>query len=84
MQQQKTDISSEKSLAVDNAFLDTSLIYTKNNRGPKIDLWGIPASTSDHEDDWPFNKTLWNPFMRKLPMHFCGRPDIPKDSSFID
>ena len=64
----------------DERFLDRSLIYTKNNRGPKIDPWGTPASTGDHED-WPFNKSLWNLFDRKVSMHFSGRPDIPQDCS---
>ena len=78
---EKIEVSSEKSLAVDDKFLDTSLIYTKNNRGPKIDSWGMPATTGNHEDDWPFNKMLWNLFDRKLSMHFSGSPDIPKDCS---
>ena len=77
----KNEVSSVNCLAVDNRFLDRSLIYTKNNRGPKIAPWGMPASTGDHEDDWPFNKTLWNLFDRKLSMHFSGRPDIPKECS---
>ena len=68
-------------MAVDDRYLDRSLIYTKNNRGPKIDLWSMPPSTGDHEDDWVFNKTLWNLFDRKLSMHFSGRLDIPKDCS---
>ena len=55
---EKTEVSSAKSLAVDDRFLDKSLIYTKNNRGPKTDPWGTPASTGDHEDDSPFNKSL--------------------------
>ena len=78
---EKIEVSSAKSLAVDDRFLDKSLIYTKNNRGPKTDPWGMPASTGNHEDDWPFNKTLGNLFDRKLSMHFSGSPDIPKDCS---
>ena len=34
---EKIEVSSTKSLAVDDRSLDKSLIYTKNNRGPKID-----------------------------------------------
>ena len=78
-QLKKTEVSSAKSLAVDDKFLDKSLIYTKNNRDPKIDPWGMPASTGDHEDDWLFNKTLWNLFDRKLSMHFSGRPHFSED-----
>ena len=44
----------------------------------------MPTSTGDHEDDWPFNKTLWNPFIKTFSMYFSGRPDIPKDSGFIN
>ena len=80
-QLKKIEVLSAKSLAVDDRFLDKSLIYTKNNRGPKTDPWGMPASTGNHEDDWPFNKTLWNLFNRKLSMHFSGSLDIPKDCS---
>ena len=74
-------MSSAKSLAVPDRFLDRPLIYTKNHRGPKIDPWGTPASTGDHEDEWPFNKALWSLFDRKLSMHFSSRPNIPKDYS---
>ena len=48
---EKIEVSSTKNLAVDDRSLDKSLIYTKNNRGPKIDPRGMPASTGDHEDD---------------------------------
>ena len=78
---EKIELSSAKSLAVDDRFLDKSLIYTKNNRGPKKDPWGTPVNTGDHEDHWPFNKTIWDLFDRKLSMHFSGSADIPKDCS---
>ena len=56
---EKIEVLSAKRLAVDDRFLDKSLTYTKNNRGPpKTDPWGMPASTGNHKDDWPFNKTL--------------------------
>ena len=80
-EQLKKIVSSAKSLVVDDRFLDKSLIYTENNRGPKTDPCSTPASTGDHEDEWPFNKTLWDLFDRKLSMHFSGSPDIPKDCS---
>ena len=53
-------MSSPKSLANGDRFIGRSLIYTKNNRCSKIEPWGTPASTVDHEDNWLFNKTLWN------------------------
>ena len=35
----KVEVSSSKSLAVNNGSYDRSLICTKNNRGPKVDPW---------------------------------------------
>ena len=55
---EKIEVSSAKSLAVDDRFLDRSLIYTKSNKDPKISPLGKPASTGDHEDDWPLNRTI--------------------------
>ena len=55
---EKIEVTSAKSSVVNDRFLARSLIYTKNVRGPKIDLWSMPASAGNHEDDWPFNKTL--------------------------
>ena len=77
----KIVVSSTKSLAIDDRFFDRSMIYTKNNREPKIDPSGMPTSTGDHDNGWPFNKTLWKLFVRKLSKHFSGRSDIPKDCS---
>ena len=57
---EKIEVSSPKSLANGDRFIGRSLIYTKNNRYSKIEPWGTPASTVDHEDNWLFNKTLWN------------------------
>ena len=42
---EKIEVSSAKILAIDDRFLDKSLIYTKNNWGPKMDPWG----NGDHE-----------------------------------
>ena len=67
-------------MAVDDRFLDKSLMHTKKNRGLKIDPLGMPANgTGNQEDDWPFNKNISNLFDRKLSMYFSGKPDIPKD-----
>ena len=78
---EKIEVSFAKCLVVDDRFLNISLICTKNNTGQKIDPWGMPASTCDNEDDWPFNKILWSLFNMKLSLHFSGRPDIPTDCS---
>ena len=66
-------------MPVDDISLDKSLIYTKNNRGPKIDPWGMPASTGDLKMN--DHLTLWNLFDRKLSMDFSDRLDIPRDYS---
>ena len=36
-----------------------SLIQTKNNKGPKIELRGTPALICGHFEVWPFRKTLY-------------------------
>ena len=78
----KIEVSSAKGLTADDWFSDRSLIYTKNDRGHKI-FDGMLTSAGDHDSDWPFNKTLWNLFVRKLSRHFSGRPNIPKDCSLL-
>ena len=45
---EKRDVSSAKSLTVEVTLSDKSLIYTKKNRGPKMDPFGTPAGTSDY------------------------------------
>ena len=45
---EKRDVSSAKSLAVEVILSDKSLIYTKKNRGPKMEPFGTPASTSHY------------------------------------
>ena len=38
---------------------DRSLIYIKNNRGPRMNPCGTPALIGSQLDSWPFNNTLW-------------------------
>ena len=54
---EKRDVSSAKSLVVDDNPQLISLIYTKKNKGPKTDPWGIPAEASTQDEDWPFKTT---------------------------
>lgn len=35
--------------------------------------------SSYHEDDWPFNRTIWNLCVKKVSLCFSGGPDIPVD-----
>ena len=41
-------------------FSNELLIFTKKNRGPEIDPWGIPAFTGSQFDNCPFSVTRWN------------------------
>ena len=34
-----------------------SLIYNKNNRGPKTDPWGTPQVIGNEEEEWPLTVT---------------------------
>ena len=54
-------------------FLDKSLIYTKNDRGPRIDPRArqLALVTTMKMTD----------YLTRLPMHFSGRLDIPRDCS---
>ena len=40
--------------------LPRPFMYIRKNSGPKIEVWGTPASIGDHEDAWPFKRTRWN------------------------
>ena len=46
-----------------------SLIYIKNNNGPRMEPWGTPALILVHEEDCPFNTTLCGQVSDKPP-HF--------------
>ena len=48
---EKRNVSSAKSLTVGVVFSDKSLIYSKKNRGPKMDPCGTPALTVNQFDD---------------------------------
>ena len=37
------------------------------------------CQSSYHEDDWPFNRTIWNLCVKKVSLCFSGGPDIPVD-----
>ena len=75
---EKIDVSSANSFTVDERLLPR-LIYIRKNSGPKLEPWGISASIGDHEDAWPFKRTLWNQALKKLSISFRGVPKIPVD-----
>ena len=47
---EKSEVLSANNLGFDAKFSDKSLIQIKNNRGPRIEPWGTPASTLAHEE----------------------------------
>ena len=57
---EKLEVSSTKSLTFEVSLSGKSLIWIKNNKGPKIEPWGIPVLSCDHFEVWPYRKTLWN------------------------
>ena len=56
---EKMDVSSAKSLLIDDKFLRRSLIYIKKKRGPKMEPCRTPAIIGNHVEDWPLSNTLW-------------------------
>ena len=79
---EKGDVSSAKSLTVEVIFSDKSLIYTKKNRGPKMDSCGTPALTVNQFDDCPLSITRWNLLLRKLLISDRASPEIPTCHSY--
>ena len=74
---EKREISSAKSLVLEDKPSDKSLIYIKNNNGPRMEPWGTPALTLVHKEDCPFNTTLCFLFVKKCFKTFNKFPDIP-------
>ena len=56
---EKTEVSSANSLTVDERLWFKSFMYIRKKSGPKIDPWGMSASTGDQEDVWPFKRMHW-------------------------
>ena len=54
----KREVSSAKSLVLEDKRSAKSLIYIKNNNGPRMEPRGTPAVTLVHEENCPFNTTL--------------------------
>ena len=68
---EKRGVLSANSLTVEVIFSDRLLIYTKKNRGPKVDLWGTPALTGNQFDYCPLSITRWNLLLKNLLI--CAR-----------
>ena len=40
-------------------------MYTNRSNGPRLDPWGIPASTCVHGEVWPLKTILYFPSFKK-------------------
>ena len=60
-----------------------SLIYTRNNRGPRMDPCGTPEETVDQAEEWPSTRTLCWRFVRKALIRLSTLPRTPTLSSFM-
>ena len=74
---EKREVSSARSLVLEDKPSAKSLIYIKNNNGPRMLPRGTPALTLVHEEDYPFNTTLCFLFVKKCFKTFNKLPDIP-------
>ena len=66
-----------KILVRENKASAKSLIYIKNNNGPKMEPWGAPALTLVHEEDYPLNTTHCFLFVKNYFKTFNKLLDIP-------
>ena len=73
----KREISSAKSVVLEDKPLAKSLIHIKNNNGPRMESWGTPALTLAHKEDCPFNKIVCFLFAKKCFKTFNKLPDDP-------
>ena len=74
---EKRKVSSAKSLILEDKSSAKSLICIKNNNGPRMEPWGTPALTLVHEEDCPFNTSLYLLFVKKC-FKTCNKLiDIP-------
>ena len=73
---EKSDVSYIQRAWLEVIFSDKSLIYTKKNRGPKIDPCGTPVFTANQFDDYPFSITHWNLLLRKLLVSVGASPEM--------
>ena len=48
---ERREVSSAKSLVLEDTPSTISLIYIKNNNSTRMEPWGTPALTLDYEED---------------------------------
>ena len=82
-----------KSLAFEVDPSDKYLIYIKNNNGPRIEPYGIPALICDHFEVRSMKRTVWYllhknepKYFSHIPMHFNSykRPTCQTLSNALD
>ena len=72
---EKRVVSPANSLTLEVIFSNKSLIYTKKNRGPKMDPCGTPALTGNQFDDCQLSIARWNLLLRKLLISAMASPE---------
>ena len=82
MSNRKQRLVSAKSLVLDDEPSAKSLMYIKNNNGPRVEPWGVPALTLVHEEDYPFNTTFCFLCVKKNFKTFNKVPDITFSCNF--
>ncbi len=71
------DVSSAKSLTLHFKSAVRSFIYTRKNKGPKIEPWGTPAEISPQLEHFPFSTVRCFRSLRKLWIRERSFPETP-------
>ena len=71
------DVSSANSFALEDKSPDKSFMYIKNNNGPKMEPWGMPAVTFRYSDVCRLRRALCFLSLKKLDKRSKKLPDIP-------
>ena len=75
------EVSSAKSLTLHLKSSVRSFMYTRKNRGPKIELWGTPAEIFPQMEHCPFKTVRCFRPLRKLLTRKRSCPEKPQRSS---
>ena len=73
----KKRISSAKNLVLKDKPSAKPLIHIKNNNDPRMEPWETLGLNLVHEEDYPFNTTLYFLFVKKCFKTSNKLPDIP-------
>ena len=67
---EKSEVSSSDNSGFVVRLSDQSLIYIRNNKGPRIEPRGAPVSTLAHVEHWSFRATLCFLLLNKICQSF--------------